>query len=155
MIATFFLSVSEVSSLVTGRNGRYAPNAPDMVLNLKRYRIPTWVKVTIIVPLCVFLYVGISGYFLGGSKHVLVWFISWFVIIPMLNAFFSNRISGKENFALKTLVSLIIFYGIMVFMIYKHYQSDFFKLMIASFMFNSLILVLCIVVNQVDRARAK
>lgn len=126
-----------------------------MVLSIKRYRISTWLKVTIIVPLCVFLYVGISGYFIGGSNHVLVWFLSWFVIIPMLNAVLSNRICGKQNFPLKALTSLTIFYGIMVFMIYKHYQSDFFKLMIASLIFNSLILVLCIVVNPVGRARAK
>ena len=142
--------------LSTSSSGwRDAEQELTWVLNVKRYRIPVWLRVTIIVPLCLFLYVALSGYFFGASKHILGVIVSWFVIIPMLNALLSNTISGKENFALKALISLITFYGIMVFMIYKHYQSDFFKIMIASLIFNSIILLVCIAVNFTDRYRAK
>lgn len=126
-----------------------------MAPKLKRYHIPTWLKVTIIVPLCVFLFVAASGYFFGASRDLIRIIVSWFVVIPLLNAFLSNTISGRENFALKALVSLVGFYGIMVFMIYKHYQSDFFKIMIASLIFNSFILLVCIAVNQFDRKTTK
>ena len=90
-----------------------------MALNLKRYHIPTWLKVTIIVPLCVFSFVAASGYFFGASMDLIRIIVSWFVVIPLMNAVLSNTISGKENFALKALLSLVAFYGIMVFMIYK------------------------------------
>lgn len=122
-----------------------------MVLNFKRYRIPTLFKAAIIVPLCVFLFVAGCGYFFGGSRNLLGWLVSWFLIIPCLTVFLSKVISGTRNLALKSFISLLIFYGIMVFMIYKHYQSDFFKVMIASLIFNSLVMLVGVVASWFSR----
>ena len=126
-----------------------------MVLRLKRYYIPILFKVAIIVPLCVFLFVAACGYFFGGSRNLLSTIVSWFVIIPLLNVFLSKTISGHKNLAFKSLMSLLVFYGIMVFMIYKHYQTDFFKIMIASLIFNSLVMLFGIGATWFGRTTAK
>jgi hypothetical protein len=123
-----------------------------MVLKFQRENIGTVLKVAIVVPLCVFLFVAACGYLFGGSRNLLATIVSWFVIIPLLNVFLSKVISGSQkNLAFKSLVSLVVFYGIMVFMIYKHYQTDFFKIMIASLIFNSLVLLVGIAVTWFDR----
>ena len=123
-----------------------------MVLRIKRYRIGTLFKVTIIVPLCVFLFVAASGYFFGGSsKNLLTTIVSWFMIIPLLTVFLSKIISGNDNLAFKSLISLVTFYGIMVFMIYKHYQTDFFKIMMASLIFNSFVMLIGIAATRVSK----
>ena len=126
-----------------------------MVLKIKRYRIRTLFKVAIIIPSCVFLFVAGSGYFFGVSRNLLSTIVSWFVIIPLLTVFLSKIISGNKNLALKSLISLVAFYGVMVFMIYKHYQTDFFKVMIASLVFNSLVMLVGIVVTWFDRNTVK
>ena len=122
-----------------------------MVLKFQRENIGTLFKVAIAVPLCVFLFVVACGYLFGGSRNLLVTIVSWFVVIPLMNVFLSKNISGSKNLALKSLISLVVFYGIMVFMIYKHYQTDFFKIMIASLIFNSLILFVGIAMTWFDR----
>ena len=109
-----------------------------MTLKLKRYHIPTWLSVTIIVPLCIFLFVAASGYFCRAHSNIISIIVCWFIIIPLLTAFLSKIISGSKDLALKSFISLVLFYGVMVFMIYKHYQTDFFKIMIASLIFNAL-----------------
>ena len=126
-----------------------------MALDLNRYYITTWLKVTIVVPLCVFLFVAVSGYFFGASKNPIGMFVSWFMVIPSLTVFLSKIISGSKYLALKSLISLVVFYGIMVFGIYKHYQSDFFKIMIASLIFNSFVFLLGIAVMRYDQNTAK
>ncbi len=125
-----------------------------MVLRFERYHLRGLLRVGIIVPLCVFLFVAISGYFFGQIRNLLGMIVSWFVIIPLLTVFLSKIISGEKNLALKSLISLLVFYAIMVFMIYKHYQTDFFKLMIASLVFNSLAMSIAIAMRILDRPKA-
>ena len=126
-----------------------------MILRIRRYQIPTIFRVAIIVPMCVFLYVAVFGYFFGGSGNLLGTIVSWFGIIPLLTVFLSNIISGNKNLALKSFISLVVFYGIMVFMIYEHYQSDFFKLMIMSLIFNACLMFIGIAATWSDRNAQK
>jgi hypothetical protein len=122
-----------------------------MVLKFQLENIGTLFKVAIVVPLCLFLFVAACGYLFGGSRNLLGTIASWFLIIPLLNVVVSKIISGSKNLAFKSLISLVVFYGIMVFGIYKHYQTDFFKIMIASLIFNSLVLLVGIAVTWFDR----
>jgi hypothetical protein len=126
-----------------------------MVLIFKRYHVRTLLKVTVIIPLCVFLFVAGSGYFFGVSRNLPGSIASWFVVIPLLTVFLSKIISGTRNLVLNSLASLLIFYGIMVFMIYKHYQTDFFKIMIASLIFNSLVMLIGIAATWWGRNTVK
>lgn len=112
------------------------------MLRFSQLYIPTYLRVALIVPGCIFLYVITFSYFFGGNRNLVITLASWFVIIPLMNVFLSKIISGKKNLAYKSLISLLIFYGIMVFMIYEHYQTDFFKIMIASMVFNASVMLL-------------
>jgi hypothetical protein len=123
-----------------------------MVLKIKRYHLLTLFKVILVVPLCIFIFIAASGYFFGGTPTT---FVSWFVIVPLLTVFLSKIISGRENSAFKSLISLLTVYGVMIFMIYKHYQTDFFKVMIVSLIFNALVLLIAGFAGAWSRNTAK
>ena len=126
-----------------------------MVLQIKRYHLLTLFKVILVVPVCIFIFIAASGYFFGGTRSLATTIVSWFVIVPLLTAFLSKRISGQEYSAFKSLISLLAVYGIMIFMIYKHYQTDFFKVMIASLVFNALVLLIAGLATAWSRNTAK
>ena len=67
--------------------------------------------------------------------------IFWFVIIPITASILPFLISKNKNHLLESLVGLVIFYGLMVFMIYSHYQTDYFKIMMVSFFINLFTIV--------------
>jgi len=113
-----------------------------IVPNINRYHLLTPVKVILVVPLCVFIFIAVAGYFFGGTRSLATTVLSWFVVIPLLTVGLSKIISGRDNLAFKSLISLLSMYGIMIFMIYEHYQSDFFKVMIASLIFNAVIMLI-------------
>lgn len=60
----------------------------------------------------------------------------WFVILPMMTFYLPTKVSKNRTHLVEALSGLMIFYAIMVFMIYDHYQSDFFQLMIVSLLIN-------------------
>jgi hypothetical protein len=65
--------------------------------------------------------------------------IFWLVIIPVLTIFLPSMVSNNTSHLFESVLGLIIFYALMVFMIYDHYQSDFFQLMIFSFVVNLIV----------------
>ena len=50
-----------------------------------------------------------------------------------------SLVSSNQNHLIETVLGLIVFYSIMVFMIYDHYQTDYFKAMIVSFVINLIV----------------
>lgn len=85
---------------------------------------------------------------LGWSLITLVLF--WFVITPALSLYLPVVISSNKNHLLETLSGLIIIYGFMIFMIYDHYKTDYFQVMVASF-FTNIILVTAISLLKKNR----
>ena len=67
---------------------------------------------------------------LGWNLITLVLF--WFVLVPWLAISLPTWFSVNKNIMLKSIVGLIIFYGLMVFMIYQHYQTGYFLVMMIS-----------------------
>jgi len=66
----------------------------------------------------------------------------WFFVAPFLALYLPVTVSGSENRGFKSSVGLVIFYSFMVFMIYDHYQSDYFRVMMFSFVVNFLVVLL-------------
>ena len=64
----------------------------------------------------------------------------WFVITPALAIYLPFKTLGDNGYFFQSFIGLILFYGLMVFMIYDHYETDHFQIMIFSGMVN-LILV--------------
>lgn len=66
----------------------------------------------------------------------------WFIIVPALTFCLPTLFSKDKNHLFESLTGLLLFYGLMVFMIYEHDQTDYFQVMMASAIFNFLIVML-------------
>ena len=62
--------------------------------------------------------------------------VFWLILTPGLSIYLPTLISNSKNHLFESLTGLIIFYGIMVFMIYDHYKTDYFQIMIFSAVIN-------------------
>jgi len=74
----------------------------------------------------------------------------WFIIIPGLTILLPTIFSKSSNHLIESILGLVIFYGIMVFMIYDHYQTDYFQVMIISLGIN---LILISIISWIRRQR--
>ena len=103
-------------------------------------------KVAILIPLCVFVVLAPYSFLLGWNGITLIVF--WFFVVPGVILYLSSRFFKDSGVTGKAMVSLITFYSIMVFMTYKHFQSDYFAVMLFSFLFNSLVMGLVMIVKR-------
>jgi len=106
-------------------------------------------KVLALIPLCISIVLAAYSLLLGWNLITLIVF--WFFIVPFLTLFLSSRLLKEDHVTAKTMVSLTAFYSLMVFMIYEHFQSDYFAVMMFSFLYNFLILGLVMFVQRHDR----
>jgi hypothetical protein len=60
----------------------------------------------------------------------------WFIITPLAAFCLPALVLKNNNHLIESLTGLCIFYAIMVLMIYEHYQSDYFLIMMVSLVFN-------------------
>ncbi len=104
---------------------------------MKRIELKDQLKGTLIVPICLGIILVPFSMLIGWNLMSL--FLFWFVLIPTFTLYLPTRISKNKSHVVESLVGLMIFYGIMVFMIYKHYKTDYFKIMILSFAINFLL----------------
>jgi len=74
------------------------------------------------------------------GRNLLNVFLFWFVITPTLAIYLPTFVSRNKSHFFESTIGLIIFYGLMVFMIYDHYKTDFFKVMIASCLVNVVLI---------------
>lgn len=66
----------------------------------------------------------------------------WFMIVPALTLYLPKMVNKDKNHVFESLTGMILFYGLMIFMIYDHYQTDYFQVMMYSCGFNLLIVTL-------------
>jgi hypothetical protein len=102
-------------------------------------RIPTKVFGTLIVTTGIILVLIPYGIFIGYAFPFNL--LLWFVIIPALAVWLPLIIRKKRDHLWESVSGLVLFYLIMVWMIYKHYQSEFFAVMMVSAATNVLILM--------------
>lgn len=69
--------------------------------------------------------------------NLLTLLLFWFVIVPWIAIFLPAKISRNKGHLTESLAGLILFYAFMVFLIYEHYQSDYFFVMMASCLVNA------------------
>lgn len=114
-----------------------------------RYRhLLVYFKIAILIPLCLFVVMAPYSLLLGWNVITLI--IFWFFIVPGVILYLSARLFKDSRVTGKAMVSLITFYSIMVFMTYKHFQSDYFAMMLFSFLFNLLVMGLVMFVERRD-----
>lgn len=90
--------------------------------------------------------VGLSVVFIPFSLlvgwNIFTLFLFWFMIIPALTLYLPTLFSKEKHHLFESLAGMMLFYGLMVFMIYEHYQTDYFQVMMYSCGFNLLIVTL-------------
>lgn len=87
-------------------------------------------KAVLIIPIVLGVLLVPFGLFV--PKNLFTMFIFWFLLLPIAALYLPRLVSKSSNHLLDSLVGIIIFYGSMVFMIYDHYSSDFFQMMLWS-----------------------
>ena len=96
---------------------------------------------TLIVPIGLAIILVPFSIWIGWNLFTLILF--WFVLTPALATFLPTIFSKSRNHIKESMLGLVIFYVTIAFMIYDHYKTDYFKVMIFSFAIN-LILILMI-----------
>ena len=85
--------------------------------------------------------------FLGWNLITCV--LYWFIAVPVMSFVLPTLIRPHGSHLIESLLGLTVFYAFMGFMIYKHFTSDFFTLMMVSFVFNLIVIaLLSLIKNQ-------
>jgi len=79
-------------------------------------------------------------------------FLFWFILTPAITIYLPIKVSSIKNHLPESLTGLTIFYGLMIFMIYDHYKTDYFQLMVVSYPLN---LVLVSLISLAKRPQAE
>jgi hypothetical protein len=94
-------------------------------------------KGTMIVPVGLAIILVPFSLLIGWNLVTLILF--WFVLTPGLTIYLPTLVSSKKNHLFESFTGLVIFYGLMVFMIYDHYKTDYFQLMMVSCVINVIV----------------
>lgn len=97
-------------------------------------------KSALILPTGLFLVLAAFSYLIGWNLITLLLF--WFVLIPVATIHLPKVFSKRMNQLPESLLGLSIFYGFMVFMIYDHFQTDYFRIMMISGVINLFIVTI-------------
>jgi len=79
----------------------------------------------------------------------------WFIIVPAAAVYVPGFVSRNRNHWLEAVSGLVVFYGFMVFMIYSHYQSDLFQIMMWSAAINVIITSLIFLLRKPTTTRLR
>lgn len=107
-----------------------------------RYLIP------LIIALILFLVMAAIGLIMGGNSPLSFGF--WFFIVPVIAITIPSIIS-KNTYSIILLASIgsLLFYTFVIFITYKHYQTDYFKVMMASMIWNSALMIFLVIWNRI------
>lgn len=114
-----------------------------------KHRLILYFKVLVLVPLCVFMV--LVPYSILLRWNLITSILFWFFIIPGVTLYLHSRLFETSHLTWKAVASLASFYGIMVYMIYEHYQSDQFAIMMFSAAYNFLVIVVVFWVQRADK----
>ncbi len=101
---------------------------------------------TLVIPMA--LSVILVPYSLWIGWSLLSLFLFWFVLIPVATFYLPPVVSSRDHTLFKSLAGLLLFYGAMVFMIYDHDQTDYFQVMIVSFVVNIMLVIAIVLANR-------
>ena len=103
-----------------------------------------------IVPIGIAIIFVPYSIFIGWNFFTLILF--WFVLTPGLATLLLTLFLESGNHFIESILGLIIFYATMVFLIYDHYKTDYFKVMIISFAIN---FILILMISRIRRQSIK
>jgi hypothetical protein len=93
----------------------------------------------LVLPIMLFTFFVPFSLFIGWNLFTLGLF--WFVVIPIIAVNSSPILKIRGSRLLQAVGGLIIFYAVMVFMIYEHFHTDYFFVMMVSAGVNLIVIV--------------
>jgi len=78
------------------------------------------------------LFIALVPFSILVGWNLITLLLFWFILIPVISIYLPTKIFKNEDWLIQALGGLVLFYGVMVLMIFKHYQTDYFKIMIVS-----------------------
>jgi len=106
-------------------------------VTMKKLILYDFVKGMLLVPIA--LTILLAPYSIVVGWNLVSAFLFWFILVPVVVVYVPGFVSKNKNHWLEAISGLVVFYGLMVFMIYSHYQSDLFKIMMWSAAINVVI----------------
>lgn len=91
-------------------------------------------KGTMTVPIALAVVLALFSILIGWNLFSTVAF--WLLLVPILTIYLPTITSRNKNHMLESLAGLLIFYALMVFMIYDHFNTDYFQIMMLSCVVN-------------------
>jgi hypothetical protein len=82
------------------------------------------------VPVGLFLTMLPFSFLTGWSIATMA--IYWFLLIPFIIEYLPTLFFKNKNQLTQSLIGMLLFYLFMVFMIYDHYKTDMFQMMVVS-----------------------
>ena len=89
--------------------------------------------------LAITLFIALVPFSFLVGWNLITLLLFWFILIPMISIYLPTKILKKEDWLIQALGGLVLFYGVMVFLIYRQYQTDYFKIMIWSAVANLVV----------------
>lgn len=68
--------------------------------------------------------------------------IFWFILTPVITVYLPRLVSKRKNMLAESIAGILISYAIMFFMIFDHYQTDMFFMIMVSCGFNMLVITM-------------
>lgn len=99
---------------------------------------PAPLLATLIIPVGLFLILIPFSVLFGQNLIVVLLF--WFILVPAISISLPFLVLKRAAHLVQSLIGLILFYLFMVWMIYDHYQTDFFRVMMFSCLFNIVLI---------------
>ena len=100
-------------------------------------KIPLHIKQVMTIPIGISISLVLFSFTLGWNLWTLLFF--WFILVPGLTYSFPVLIFKEKVHPIQAIIGLLIFYALLIFMIYDHFQSDYFKIMILSLVTNMIL----------------
>ena len=91
------------------------------------------------------------SYYLFGN-HIVALFIFWFMIVPYVTVFISKKRSKRKSPLVEIIAGMVLFFGMVTFMIFNYYGTEYFQLVVISACFN-LVLVPVYILSKSLRRR--
>lgn len=98
-------------------------------------------KIRGIVSVTIGLILVLVPYSLFIRWNLITLLLFWFVIVPAAAQIIPIWFSKNKYHVVESIAGMMIFYLIMVFMIYLQYKSDFFEVVMISFVVNILLIM--------------
>ena len=101
------------------------------------------------IPLCIFLVLAPYSLLVGWKVFTVLLF--WLIIVPGVALFLNVKLLKETKPGWKVVVGLTSFYGFMIMMTYQHHATDYFAVMMFSFVWNLLMIMVVMLSDRTSR----